>query len=299
MEAKLLAPYKEHGFIGSGHATESAFGCPRDFLENHFVYVVISPRARGLSVGLNLNPDQVCNFDCIYCEVNRDPARAPQQLDISRMTAELFQTLTEIHTGKLRSRPNYRSLPPELLQLRHVALSGDGEPTLSPSIGEAVETVIHMRALGSFPFFKVVLITNATGLDVPRVQNAIKLLVKEDEIWVKLDAGTQEYMEKINRGQVPIEKVVANILKLGRERPVVVQSLFPLIRGEEPPPTELKAYVQRLAELKEAGAKIQLVQIYSATRPTPHSECGHLKLKRLSQIAQMVRERTGLPAEVF
>ena len=170
---------------------------------------------------------------------------------------------------------------------------------MSPVIAEAVEAVVHLRALGSFPFFKVVLITNATGLDFPHVQAAIRLLIKEDEIWVKLDAGTQEYMDKINRGQMSIDRVLANILKVAKERPVVIQSLFPSIRGEEPPQTELKAYVQRLADLKDAGAKIQLVQIYSATRPTPHSECGHLKLKRLSRIAQRVREKTGLQAEVF
>jgi hypothetical protein len=50
---------------------ETAFGCPRDFLNDRFVYVVISPRARGLSVGVNMNPDNQCNFDCAYREVDR------------------------------------------------------------------------------------------------------------------------------------------------------------------------------------------------------------------------------------
>jgi hypothetical protein len=57
--------------------------------------------------------------------------------------------------------------------------------------------------------------------------------------------------------------------------------------------------VLRLKELKEAGARIPLVQIYSATRPTPHSECGHLPLRTLSDIARRVREGSGLRAEVF
>ena len=51
--------------------------------------------------------------------------------------------------------------------------------------------------------------------------------------------------------------------------------------------------------LYENGAQISLVEIYSATRPTPHSECGHLPLKSLSRIAQAVRNATGLKAEVF
>ncbi len=49
----------------------TAFGCPRNFLDNRFVYTVVSPRARGLSIGINMNPDRFCNFDCVYCEVNR------------------------------------------------------------------------------------------------------------------------------------------------------------------------------------------------------------------------------------
>ena len=80
---------------------------------------------------------------------------------------------------------------------------------------------------------------------------------------------------------------------------VVIQSLFPGINGKEPAPEEIEAYAQRLKELKNAGAQIPLVQIYSAPRPTPRSECGHLPLKTLSRIARRVREVTGLKAEVF
>ena len=77
------------------------------------------------------------------------------------MADELHRTLAYVLQGRLRERPQYQSLPDELLQLRHVALSGDGEPTLAPNFAEAVQAVVHVRALGGFPFFKIVLITNA------------------------------------------------------------------------------------------------------------------------------------------
>ena len=86
---------------------------------------------------------------------------------------------------------------------------------------------------------------------------------------------------------------------LGRRRPVVIQSLFPLLDGREPSPENLEQYVQRLQELKEAGAQISLVQVYSAHRPAVHQNCGHLPLRSLSRIAQHVREVTGLRTEVF
>ena len=280
-------------------SSDTAFGCPRDFLDNRFVYTVISPRARGLSIGVNLNPDKRCNFDCVYCEVNRaEPPRA-QELDLSSMASELERTLELVQSGRIREQANYRLLPEELIRLRHVALSGDGEPTLCPNFAEALETVIHVRARGRFPFFKLVLITNASFFDRLEVLEGLRLFTSRDEIWAKLDAGTQEYMDRVNKPDCALEKILANILNFARSRPVIIQSLFPAINGEGPSRSEIEAYVGRLKELKDGGAQISLVQIYSATRPTPHSECGHLPLRVLSMIAERVREVTGLKAEVF
>jgi wyosine [tRNA(Phe)-imidazoG37] synthetase (radical SAM superfamily) len=278
---------------------ETAFDRPRDFLNNRFVYAVISPRARGLSLGVNMNPDQHCDFDCVYCEVDRRTPSREMALDVDAMGEELRRTLTFVHQGRLRERPTYQALPDELLQLRHVALSGDGEPTLTPNFTEAVQAVVRVRALGGYPFFKVVLLTNATGLDRAQVQEGLKHLTKSDEVWAKLDGGTQSFLNKVNRGSVSLEKVLKNILSLARQRPVVIQSLFPAINGEEPPLEEIEQYAQRLKELKADGAQISLVQIYSAARPMSHAECGHLPLKSLSLIAQHVRQATGLKAEVF
>jgi wyosine [tRNA(Phe)-imidazoG37] synthetase (radical SAM superfamily) len=277
----------------------TAFGCPREFLDNRFVYTVISPRARGLSVGVNMNPDKRCNFDCAYCEVNRREPSRESRLEVPVMMAELERTLELVRSGALRERPCYWSVPSELLELRHLILSGDGEPTLCPNFMEAVEAVVHLRARGRFPFFKLVLITNATGLDRPEVAEGLSLFTPRDEIWAKLEAGTQEYMNRVNRPDCPLEKILANILVLSRRRPVIIQSLFPSINRAAPPASEIEAYVQRLRELKAAGAQIPLVQIYSATRPTEHSECGHLPLRTLSHIAQRVRDVSGLKAEVY
>lgn len=279
---------------------ETAFGCAQDFLANRFVYVVLSPRAHGLSVGINLNPDRHCDFDCVYCEVNRKLPVQERRLDVAVMTEELQQTLGLIQAGKLREREVYRALPAELLQLRHVCLSGQGEPTLAPNFEEIVREVVHVRALGQFPFFKLVLVTNASGLDRPGVQAGLRLLTRADEIWAKLDGGTQAWLDKVNRpAGVTLEKILANILLVARQRPVIIQSLFPAIQGAEPPPEEIEQFALRLRELKQAGAQIPLVQIYSATRPIANAGCSHLPLRSLSRIAQVVRLVSGLKAEVF
>jgi wyosine [tRNA(Phe)-imidazoG37] synthetase (radical SAM superfamily) len=282
-------------------------GSSRKFFDNRFVYAVVSQRARGLSVGVNLNPDKFCTFDCIYCEVSRDEFSGKSEMDVKSLASELGNMLALAKEEKVHELPSYHTVPRELLKLKEVALSGDGEPTFCPNFHEVVQVVVHLRAQGEFPFFKIVLITNATGLHLPQVQLGLQLFTAEDEIWAKLDAGTQAYFEKVNRPKVcplrcpniSLERILEDILKLGRQRPIVIQSLFALVDEEEPPTEEIEQYVQRLKELKQAGAQISLVQVYSAHRPTIRAGCRHLPLRSLSRIAQRVREVTGLQAEVF
>ncbi|MEO7934032.1 MAG: radical SAM protein [Chthoniobacterales bacterium] len=271
----------------------------RNFLGNRFVYCVISECAGGLSIGVNMNPDKRCNFDCVYCEVDRREHGGDRVVDIAQMSRELEQTLTLVRDDGLRALPAYRRIPPELLQLKEVALSGDGEPTLCPNFCEVIEAVTHFRSKGRFPAFKIVLITNCTGLQYPEVRAGMTFLNSHDEIWAKLEAGTQAYMDRVNKPNVTLAQVLKNIVAIGKERPVVIQSLFPLIDGAEPTVGEIDAYIARLREVVDRGAKIDRVQIYSAHRPVFRPGCAHLPLRSLSAIARRVREETGIQAEVF
>ncbi|HWN94475.1 MAG TPA: radical SAM protein [Methylomirabilota bacterium] len=280
-------------------AERQVLAYPRDFRGHRFVYFTISPRARGLSVGVNLNPEKRCNFDCVYCEVDRRVPVAGAALDLSVLARELESTIALVMSGKLREQSPYSRVPPELLRLRHVAISGDGEPTLCPQFREAVETIAHVRATSGGAFFKIVLITNASNLDAEEVQSGLRLLTRDDEVWAKLDVGTQATMDLVNKPEVPLEKILSNILLVALQRPIVIQSLFPAVNGCAPSEQDIEHYAQRLKELTVAGAQISLVQIYSATRPTVNPQCGHLPLRTLSRIAQTVRSRTGLKAEIF
>lgn len=282
-----------------GRGMSVAFGEPRNYLSNRYIYLVISQRARGLSVGVNLNPSQACNFNCVYCEVKRNAPNRDGRVNLSVMAAELKHMLDVARNGQLQQHDRYHNVPTELLNLREVAISGDGEPTLCPNFAEAVQAVVHLRAQARFPFFKLVLITNGTGLHLPVVSRGLRWFTDRDEIWVKLDAGTQSAMDRINRSTVPLSLVLSNIQSLARERSIVIQSLFPMVHGQEPEWSDIEQYVLRLEELKANGAQISLVQVYSAHRPTATSDCSHLSLHFLSKIAARIREVTGLEAEVF
>lgn len=270
---------------------------PREFLGHRYVYAVISSRARGLTIGVNMNPNQACNYQCPYCEVVRTPDKADAKLDLKILTRELIHVVALAQCGRINEWKQFAGAPAELLTLKNVALSGDGEPSLVSNFDEIVKEVLTIRHLLSH--FKVVLITNGSGLHRPTVQRGIDRLAPEDEVWIKLDAGTQEAMKRINGPEASLETTLKNILTIATRRPVVIQSLF-CIQGEiEPSEEEITAYVARLNELKAAGAQISLVQVYSACRPSARPGSKHLPLARLSQIARRVREETGIAAEVF
>ena len=282
-----------------GSAPMHNAGWPRDFLDNRFVYAVISQRARGLSIGVNLNPESYCNFDCVYCEVKRGNARQEKPVDVNVLSSELTKLMELAWADKLRDMPRFHKIPAELLGLKELALSGNGEPTLCPNFDQAVETVLRVRSQ-QIHFLKIVLITNSAGLFLPDVQKGWRKLAMEDEIWLKLEAGTQKYMKRVNQpADMTLQNVMANILRIGQERPIVIQSLFPLLAGEEPGLEEIDGYIHRLQELMAGGAQISLVQIYSAHRPAQNPDCGHLALNSLSAIARRVREQTRLRVEVF
>jgi wyosine [tRNA(Phe)-imidazoG37] synthetase (radical SAM superfamily) len=296
--APVTSPRKPGRSAREG-TSETSQGCTRTYLANRFVYLLISPRARGLSVGVNLNPDKACNFDCVYCEIDRTTPPLADRLDLPVLTGELEATLRLVTDDRLKQLPRFADLPPALLSLKHVTLSGDGEPTQCPRFREAVESITHLRASGRVPFFRMVLITNTSGLDLPIVEEGLRLFTPQDEIWAKLDVGTRKAMEAINRTDVSLDKILANILATARKRPVTIQSLFTVVDGQRLSASEISSYAERLKELNDAGANIPLVQIYSANRPSPKGHCQHLGLRELSAIARQVRRVSGLPAEVF
>lgn len=278
---------------------QTAFGCSSDFLNNRYVYAVISPRTQGLAIGINVSPEGVCNFQCLGCEVQRQTnTKGPLDLDV--MATEFKRTVYLVRSGKIRELPDYRQIAPELLELHTVLLSGNGEPTLAPNFEAVVEKVVHLRAHDHTCNYKLVLPTNGSALDLPAVQEALTFFTKADEIWIKLDGGTQAHITRVNGGNANLKKILSNILLVGRQRPVIIQSMFPCINGADPDKNEVREYLNRLMELKAEGADISMVHVYSSARPAAiTSGCTHLPLKTLSRLCQQIKSTTGIRADFF
>lgn len=271
----------------------------RSWQQNRYVYPVISRRSRGLSIGINLNPDKVCNFDCVYCCVDRTTPGEEREIDLSVLSAELDQMLTLATSGELFSAPPFDQTPRELQRLNDVAFSGDGEPTSFPRFGEACRLVVDLLTQHNLPQVKVVVITNATLLHRPAVVEALAFLDQHNgEIWAKLEAGTEEYYHLVERTSIPLKRVIENIAAAGRVRPVVIQSLFMNIQGQPPPAREIDAYVEQLKGLVANGCQIKLVQIYTVARRTAEEYVTPLADGALDAIAAKVRD-VGLAVETY
>ena len=272
----------------------------RSWRRNCYVYPVVSRRSKGLSIGINLNPDTVCNFDCIYCCVDRTVPPAVRDVDLKLLRQELDHLLLLAVSEEIWKQPPFDQTPPPLRRLNDVAFSGDGEPTSFPDFGACCGLVVdEFDNVGIAPPPKIVVITNATLFHRPAVANALAFLdAHNGEIWAKLDAGTEEYYRLVERTSIPLQRVLDNILAAGRIRPIVIQSLFMRIRDEGPSDTEIQAYVDRLRELVNGGCQIKLVQVYTTARQTAESYVQPLPAESLDPIAARVA-LAGLKVETY
>jgi wyosine [tRNA(Phe)-imidazoG37] synthetase (radical SAM superfamily) len=272
----------------------------RAFGDLRFVYPVLSRRSRGLSIGINLNPDRTCNFDCVYCQVDRSGPAGEAFVDLDQLEAELEQTIRQAQTGELFQADRFQDVPESLRRLNDIAFSGEGEPTTYANFDTIVGRVAGVKdRLGLGPV-KLVLITNASQFHRPRVRRGIELLGDhQGEIWAKLDAGTEAWYRQVNRCAIPLNRIVANLTEAARLRPIVIQSLFLRLAGEEPSDAEVEAYCGRLAEIQDGGGTIDHVQVYTVARTPAEAVAEPLPDARLEAIAGRVRERTGLVVEVY
>jgi wyosine [tRNA(Phe)-imidazoG37] synthetase (radical SAM superfamily) len=272
----------------------------RSFADNRFVYPVVSRRAGGLSIGINLNPDKVCNFDCIYCQVDRTVQGETRFVELPRLRAELDAMLEAALSGRLYLEERFSRLPPPLRRLNDIAFSGDGEPTSYRNFDQIIAQCAEVKSRRGLEDVKLVLITNASLLHRPHVQRGLEILdANQGEIWAKLECGTEAFFRRVERTPIPFQRILDNITQAARGRPLVIQSLFMRIAGQPPPEEELEAYCRRLNEIRTAGGQLRLVQIYTVARRPAESYVTPLDDGRVDRIVALVRERTGLPVAGF
>ncbi len=257
-----------------------------------WVYLVRSRRAGGLSVGINLDPQKTCNFDCVYCEVVDRKAIARH---VGRPPVPHEEVALELET--LLAALGHQGEP-----VRDLAFAGDGEPSTFRGFLPLARRVFDVRDAAGLAGLPVTLITNGSGLGRPEMLEAHDLFAaRGGAFWVKLDAGTEAFYRAVSRTSVPYARVLANLGRAARRHPVVVQSMF--FRSDAlgaPTPAEIGAWASRLEAVVRGGGALAGVQVCTVARETIEEGTHPLGEVELEAIAAAARAALpGVPVSTY
>jgi histidinol dehydrogenase len=258
----------------------SPVGNHRDREEGILVYPVYSRRSGGLSVGINLFPDKkCCPFDCPYCEV------FPFLMNVVFSCGQMEQDLRIAIIDALK-----RNIP-----VKDICFSGNGEPSLSSDFPEALKISSRIR-VEMVPTAELVLITNGSGLFDAQLFNLLAEAAGSAalNIWLKLDAGSPEWYKKINRTEIPHNKLISKIKEFTACAPLTIQTMLCAIDGHSPPPEEAQAWENLILELAAIAGNgtgnIRKIQLYGKARASPDDpKTSALPLVYLEQRAASLR----------
>jgi len=270
----------------------------RDSAGMTYVYPVVSRRAGGVSVGVNLNPNNACNWACVYCQVPDLVRGTAPEIDLAQLEAELRAMLADIlHGDFMQTR-----VPEGARRLNDIALSGNGEPTSALAFPQIIELIGRVMAdFGLTGTIKLVLITNGSLADRPRIQDGLtKMAALNGEVWFKFDSATAAGMRAINQTRVSPDKQFERLATAARLCPTWLQTCVFGLDGTPPSDVEQAAYLAAVKRIRQTGIPVQGVLLYGLARPSMQPQAGRLSALPadwLEAWAEKIRA-AGLPVKV-
>ncbi|MFA6445426.1 MAG: radical SAM protein, partial [Sterolibacterium sp.] len=227
-------------------------------------------------IGINLNPNNACNWRCVYCQVPNLTRGSAPPIDLALLENELRTMLADMQHGDFMTT----RVPVEARRIEDVAFSGNGEPTSSPDFLQALDIVVRcMKESNLLGRIKLRLITNGSLVDRPAVRQGIARLSQANgEIWFKLDAGSRKQIAVINNVDLDPVGVLRRLRDCGELCLTWVQSCFFAYDGFAPRETEILAWLDLLERAKD---RVGGVHLYGLARPSLQPEAP--RLARLQQ----------------
>ncbi|MBZ0093097.1 MAG: radical SAM protein [Sulfuricellaceae bacterium] len=263
-----------------------------------YVYPVVSRRAGGVSVGINLNPNNACNWRCVYCQVPDLVRGSAPAVDMGRLEDELRGLLQDILQGDFMAR----RVAPEARRLSDIALSGNGEPTSAQEFDEVVDLL--GKVMAEFDLtgkIKLVLITNGSLIRRQAVQQGLRRMAAlNGEVWFKLDSATEAGRRRINGTRMAMARVRENAALAASLCPTWLQTCMFAWDGQAPSEAEQQAYLACVTELRRQPAPLRGVLLYSLARPSMQAEAPHLSALEpdwMESFAAKI-ERLGVPVKL-
>jgi len=236
----------------------------RDIVGLTYVYPVVSRRAGGVSVGINLNPNSACNWRCIYCQVPELKRGSAPTIDLIKLEKELYDFLQEVIYGSFMQE----QVEPDARRISDIALSGNGEPTSAKEFKQVIDIIGKIKlSLDSLKDLKVVLITNGSLIDRENVQAGLRRLAEiNGEVWFKLDSVIRERRQQINNTRMSSRQVCSNLKLSASLCPTWIQTCVFKTDGNPPTRVETRAYLEFVEKLLQEGTLIQGVLLYGLAR---------------------------------
>ena len=270
----------------------------RDSAGMTYVYPVVSRRAGGVSVGINLNPNNACNWACIYCQVPDLARGTAPETDLAQLEAELRAMLADIVHGDFMQM----RVPEGARRLNDIALSGNGEPTSARAFPQVIELI--GRVMADFDLvgkIKLVLITNGSLADRPRVQDGLRKMASlNGEVWFKFDSATASGIRTINRTRISPDRQFERLTVAARLCPTWLQTCVFALDGAPPSETEQAAYLTAVARIRRQQIPVRSVLLYGLARPSMQPQAGRLSAlpaEWLEAFAEKIRA-AGLPVKI-
>ncbi|MGA8865289.1 MAG: radical SAM protein [Gallionella sp.] len=270
----------------------------RDSAALRYVYPVVSRRAGGVSVGINLNTNNACNWRCIYCQVPGLTRGAAPAVDLAVLESELRGFLNELlHGDFMQSR-----VPEASRRINDIALSGNGEPTSCAEFVRVIALIARIRRDAGLPdTVKTVLITNGSLLYRDSVRQGLRDIAKiNGEVWFKLDRASEAGMQLVNDIHISMDKVRSNLAAAISSCPTWLQTCWFALDGVPPSRRDEDDYLEFVAALLRSGHQPQGVLLYSLARPSMQAEAPRLSALSAGQL-QLFADRIaelGLPVKV-
>ncbi|MFA5171545.1 MAG: radical SAM protein [Sulfuriferula sp.] len=246
----------------------------RDVVGMTYVYPVVSRRAGGVSVGVNLNPNNACNWRCAYCQVPNLQRGAAPEIDLTVLEQELTTMLKSIVHGDFMQT----SVPEGMRVLHDIAISGNGEPTSAKVFAEVVALIARvMAAFDLVGKIKLVLISNGSLMDKAYVQAGLRVMATVGgEVWFKVDSATRAGLRRINDTEITPARMLANLQIAAKLCPTWLQTCVFAMDGEPPSADEQAAYVDFILQALVSGVHLQGVLLYGIARDSQQPEAARL-----------------------
>lgn len=264
----------------------------RDSAGLRYVYPVVSRRAGGVSIGINVNVNNACNWACLYCQVDNLVRGGPPPLDLDLLENELATFLKDALHGDFMQR----QVPESARRLMDVAFSGNGEPTSAPEFAMAVDRVGDVLGrVGLLGTLVLRLITNGSLMHRPEVAAGVRRIGElGGEVWFKLDRAEAAAIAEINGVPLTPEKMAGNLARCAALAPTWVQTCWFALDGQAPDVAARAAYCDLLAPLAGCLAGVHLYGLARPSQQPAAPRLARLPDEDLAAFAGEIQKKTGI-----